>query len=83
VTESSINSCAEHFARRLRFLRGSNTQRTIERAIGLPDNLWHSWEARKRRPGFNNLLRIAEHFEVSLDWLMTGQDYRQQDRAAS
>ena len=61
---------------RMRELRKERkeTQRQVADAIGVTDRQYQRFETGVNLPGFENLVGIADHFGVSLDYLMTGAE---------
>lgn len=59
------------FEEKLKSLRQnkSMTQQSVAVALGLSLGAYQRFEAGKQRPGYENLIHIADLFEVSLDWL--------------
>lgn len=62
----------EIFGRRLREVRKSKklTQQQIADEIGVNRGSYSNWEKGKREPSFENLIKLADLFEVSLDCLL-------------
>ena len=60
------------FFQKLKALREGRgqTQSQAAEAIGITLRQYQRFERGEQKPGFDNLLRIADHFEVSVDWLM-------------
>lgn len=59
------------FSKRLKELRKEKklTQKEIAEQIGIKQNSYSDWETGKNEPNFENLIKLADFFEVSLDWL--------------
>lgn len=59
------------FGTRLREVRKSKklTQKELAEQIGIKQNSYSDWETGKNEPSFENLIKLADLFEVSLDWL--------------
>ncbi|MFS9335227.1 helix-turn-helix domain-containing protein [Streptococcus peroris] len=59
------------FSKRLKELRKEKklTQKEIAEQIGIKRNTYSDWETGKNEPNFENLIKLADFFEVSLDWL--------------
>ena len=57
---------------RMRELRKERkeTQRQVADAIGVTDRQYQRFETGVNLPGFENLVGIADHFGVSLDYLV-------------
>ena len=69
---------------RMRELRKERkeTQRQVADAIGVTDRQYQRFETGVNLPGFENLVGIADHFGVSLDYL-AGRSDRRRCRAVS
>ena len=65
----------EIFGRRLREVRKSKklTQKEIADLVHVNRVTYTNWEKGKREPSFENLIKLADLFEVSLDCLL-GRD---------
>jgi len=63
------------FEERLKGLRGKRglTQQAAADALGITLRQYQRFEAGDQRPGYDNLIRVADLFQVSLDWL-TGRE---------
>ena len=59
------------FTERLKELRLKKglTQTELGEKVGVKQNTFTNWEKGKREPSFENLIKLADLFEVSLDWL--------------
>lgn len=59
------------FGKRLRKSRKSKrlTQQQIADEIGVNRSSYSNWEKGKRESSFENLVKLADLLEVSLDWL--------------
>ena len=64
---------------RLRALRKekNETQVQVANAIGVTDRQYQRFEAGVNLPGFENLCALADHFDVSLDYLAGRTDRRE------
>lgn len=58
--------------------RGLNNLR-LSKETGVADRLIGAWKKGEKRPGFENLVLLAEYFEVSLDYLVGRSDVRKID----
>ena len=56
----------------LRFEKGL-TQKELAEQIGIKRNTYSDWENGKTEPSFENLVKLADLLDVSLDWLF-GRD---------
>lgn len=67
-----------NFSERLRELRKEKgeTQVQVAQAIGVAARQYQRFEADENLPGFENLWALADHFEVSVDYLMGRVDRR-------
>lgn len=63
------------FGKRLREVRKSKkiTQKELAEQIGISQKSYSHWENNKTFPSFENLVKLADLLEVSLDWLF-GRD---------
>lgn len=59
------------FSERLKELRLKKglTQTELGEKVGVKQNTFTNWENGKREPNFENLIKLADLLEVSLDWL--------------
>ena len=60
-----------NFEERLKQLRekAHQSQKETAVALGITPRQYQRFESGEQRPGYDNLIRIADHFQVSLDWL--------------
>jgi len=63
---------AETFRKRLFMKRGSRgwTQEDLAKRCGLHTTAIAQFETGRRKPSFNNLIKISKGLNVSIDWLM-------------
>ena len=59
------------FSERLKELRLKKglTQTELGEKVGVKQNTFTNWENGKREPSFENLIKLADLLEVSIDWL--------------
>lgn len=59
------------FPQRLKELRLKKglTQTELGEKVGVKQNTFTNWENGKREPNFENLVKLADLLDVSLDWL--------------
>lgn len=64
------------FANRLLQLRTQKelTQSEVSKCLGIPLTTYANYENNKREPDSQTLIKIADFFNVSLDWLVKGID---------
>ena len=64
------------FEERLKRLREktNTSQKETAAALGITTRQYQRFESGEQRPGYDNLIRIADHFHVSLDWLTGRKD---------
>ncbi len=64
------------FAERLKELRASRnlTQKQVYEAVGMSAIGYQRYEYGEREPAYQNLLAIADYFNVSLDYLVGRSD---------
>ena len=55
---------------RLCELRGDATQSVFSETIGVVQQTYAQWELGNRQPKLQELIRLAQHFGVSTDWLL-------------
>lgn len=67
------------FQERLRELRKERheTQKAVAEAIGINERHYQKFEAGANLPSFENLLVLADHFGVSMDYLAGRTDRRE------
>jgi transcriptional regulator with XRE-family HTH domain len=60
------------FSERLKFLRkkANETQPVLAAAIGVSTKQIVRFESGEQKPGFDNLWKLADHFQVTVDFLM-------------
>lgn len=63
------------FAEKLKTLRKINvlTQKELAEKLKIKQNSYSDWENGKSEPNIEMLVRIADYFDVSLDYLMGGK----------
>ena len=61
---------------RIRALRKEvgETQKVVAEAIGVSVNQIVRFESGEQKPGFDNLWKLADHFQVTVDFLMGRSD---------
>lgn len=66
------------FQERLRGLRKERHEKQTEtaEAIGVTGRQYQRFESGENLPGFENLIALADHFEVSIDYLVGRIDQR-------
>ena len=64
------------FEARLKQLRekAGQSQKEVATALEITLRQYQRFEYGEQRPGYENLIRIADHFKVSLDWLTGRED---------
>ncbi len=60
----------ERFAKNLRELRGDKLQRELADDLGFVQSSVSQWESGDRFPGMDSIIKIADHFGVSIDYLL-------------
>ena len=65
-----------NFALRLQECRQqkNQTQKEAAEALGFSERVWRSYESGNRTPTFQGLLKLADYFGVSLDYLVGRAD---------
>lgn len=54
------------------------TQEELAAKIGVTRGTYAHYEINKRQPDYETLIKIADFFEVSTDYLLKGEDFHQQ-----
>lgn len=54
-------------------LKSALSQKLAAEALGITVRQYQRFESGEQRPGYDNLIRMADYFQVSLDWL-TGRN---------
>lgn len=68
---------------RLLELRGDSTQNAFSASIGVVQQTYAQWELGNRQPKIQELIRLAQHFGVSTDWLLGLTDVKAQPQNAN
>ncbi len=65
------------FGERLKELRTGKglTQKQLAAVMNVSGNAVHAWESDKQEPSLSALVRLAEYFDVSADYLLGRTDY--------
>ena len=50
------------------------TQKAAAAAIGVTPRQYQRFEAGEQKPGYDNLIALADYYNVSLDWLTGRSD---------
>ncbi|MEI3614612.1 helix-turn-helix domain-containing protein [Pseudogracilibacillus sp. SO30301A] len=66
-----------NFGERLKKLRGEKgyKQITVAEKVGIKNNTLSSYEASKRQPDFDTLKKLANLYDVSIDYIITGNEH--------
>ena len=66
----------EKYFERMRVLRKEKkeTQKQVAAAIGVSITQMQRFERGEQKPGFDNLWKLADHFQVTVDFLMGRSD---------
>ena len=51
-----------------------NTQKQVAQAINITERNYQNYELNEKKPGFDNLIALADYFDVSLDYLVGRSD---------
>ena len=54
---------------------GTN-QSTVERELGLSNSSFSDWKRGKGKPSIDALIKFSKRFDVSIDWLVSGEEHR-------
>lgn len=70
--EENMKKNNQKFAERLKELREEKgvTQSEIAFDLGIKQPTYHQWESEKRSPSGETLVKLADYFDVSLDYLL-------------
>ena len=70
------------FAERVRALRKERnmTQNDVANAMGVATRQYQRFESGEQKPGFDNLQKLADALQVSVDWLMGRTEKREMNR---
>lgn len=73
----------ESFGMRLAKLREASglSKKEISISLGFTANVFGTYEREERRPTLETLVKMADFFHVSLDYLIRGQEYQYQNNA--
>ena len=73
------------FNERLKMLRGEKglTQERAAQEMEMPLRSYHRLEADGSKTHYDTLLKIADYYDVSVDWLMGRTDVREVNRGTS
>lgn len=71
IKESDLMKTSNVFPQRLKELRLKKglTQTELGEKVGVKQSTFTNWENGKREPNFETIIKIADLFEVSVDWL--------------
>lgn len=69
------------FGKRLENLREKNgfTKKEISFKLGFTANVYGSYERGDRRPSLETIIKLADLYDVSLDYLIRGKEYQSQN----
>lgn len=59
------------------------TQEDIAKYLGISRPAYTAYEAGNRQPDYDSLIKLSNYFDVSLDFLLTGQNKEAKKEAAS
>lgn len=64
------------FAEQLKTLRKINglTQKELAENVGVQQGAINKWESKQTEPNIEKLVKLADYFDVSLDYLMGGKN---------
>lgn len=64
------------FGEHLKSIRKSKnvTQKQVAQAINITERNYQNYELNEKKPGFDNLIALADYFDVSLDYLVGRSD---------
>lgn len=64
--------------RKIRIINGY-TQKEFATIIGVPSNTYNQWETGKRQPDYETLSRIADFYDVTVDYLLGRNPSKQEN----
>ncbi|QEO08484.1 helix-turn-helix transcriptional regulator [Bacillus paralicheniformis] len=66
-----------NYADRLKYLRqkAGFTQKFVAQKIGVKNNTLSSYESGKRQPDYETTKKLADLYDVSIDFLLTGKEH--------
>ncbi len=64
---------------RLKSLRGKRTQEEIASHIGVSRARYSHYENGRSEPDYDTLQKLADYFQVTTDYLLTGKDKKSDD----
>jgi len=72
----------EDFGKRLENLRDKfgYSKRSLSQKLGFSPNVYGAYERGERRPSFETMVKIADIFNVSLDYLIRGEDFQSNEQ---
>ncbi|WP_373893827.1 helix-turn-helix domain-containing protein [Virgibacillus sp. CBA3643] len=75
----------EGFGRRLENLREKfgYSKRDVSHRLGYTANVYGSYEREERRPTLETMIKLAEIYDVSLDYLIRGEENHQKSKDIS
>ncbi len=75
---SGVISLDNTFHERLRHLRTIKglSQKFVAEKIGVKNNTLSGYESGRREPDTETLVKLADLYEVSLDYLLRGEEYK-------
>lgn len=70
------NNSSDSFAERMKFLRKTNreTQKDLASFLNISQSSINAYESGTSEPSNETLIKLANHFHVSTDYLLTGQN---------
>ncbi|AAU22983.1 helix-turn-helix transcriptional regulator [Bacillus licheniformis] len=66
--------------RELRKMRPNLSQKKLGEHLGLAESTISMYEQNRREPEYEILIKIADYFDVSIDYLLRGTDPKVQDK---
>lgn len=73
----------ENFGLRLEKLRDVHgyTKKEVSLKLGFSANVYGSYERGERRPSLETLVKLAELYDTSIDYLIRGKEYNSKNRS--
>jgi transcriptional regulator with XRE-family HTH domain len=76
IMDDKTRKTAGVFGRNLALQRKNNklTQLQLSKEMGVDDSTISCWERGNREPNFEMLIKLAEYFDISTDYLLNNKD---------
>lgn len=74
IEETGDRLKIEAIGKRLRTVRGNLSQKSFGEAVGISRSYVSDVENGRVKPSLEYLVAVAEHYDVSLDWVLLGRE---------